>query len=225
MYRTRALALLAAVATISGGAVSSAQAASWLSVGPTDLCGSAGCFGSSKTFTKTFSAANRSGVVDIASLSVFRDIMGSSTNAVKVSFVMADGTEVSWGKFTLAALGGDVVTLAGQKVAWNTSLGDLTVKLDLIVPDKGGMGGGGGGGLGGSLGSFGGGGGGGLAFEAGGGGYPYDIVKGGPLVRPALPPVPVIAVPEPGAWALMILGFGAAGTMLRRRKGYHFKFG
>ena len=26
------------------------------------------------------------------------------------------------------------------------------------------------------------------------------------------------AIPEPGAWALMILGFGAAGTMLRRRR-------
>ena len=25
-------------------------------------------------------------------------------------------------------------------------------------------------------------------------------------------------VPEPGAWALMILGFGAAGSMLRRRR-------
>ncbi|WP_293379098.1 PEPxxWA-CTERM sorting domain-containing protein [Phenylobacterium sp. SCN 70-31] len=27
------------------------------------------------------------------------------------------------------------------------------------------------------------------------------------------------AVPEPGAWALMILGFGAAGAALRRRRG------
>lgn len=27
-----------------------------------------------------------------------------------------------------------------------------------------------------------------------------------------------VAVPEPGAWALMILGFGAAGSMLRRRR-------
>lgn len=27
-----------------------------------------------------------------------------------------------------------------------------------------------------------------------------------------------VAVPEPGAWALMIMGFGAAGTMLRRRR-------
>ena len=28
----------------------------------------------------------------------------------------------------------------------------------------------------------------------------------------------VVAVPEPGTWALMILGFGGAGAMLRRRK-------
>jgi hypothetical protein len=30
-------------------------------------------------------------------------------------------------------------------------------------------------------------------------------------------------VPEPGAWALMILGFGAAGSMLRRRKLGHLR--
>ena len=29
---------------------------------------------------------------------------------------------------------------------------------------------------------------------------------------------PIPGVPEPGAWALMILGFGAAGAMLRRRR-------
>ena len=28
----------------------------------------------------------------------------------------------------------------------------------------------------------------------------------------------VVAVPEPGTWALMILGFGGAGAMLRRRR-------
>lgn len=31
-------------------------------------------------------------------------------------------------------------------------------------------------------------------------------------------PAPGAAVPEPGAWALMILGFGGAGAMLRRRR-------
>ena len=30
--------------------------------------------------------------------------------------------------------------------------------------------------------------------------------------------IPVAAVPEPGAWALMIMGFGAMGATLRRRK-------
>ena len=29
---------------------------------------------------------------------------------------------------------------------------------------------------------------------------------------------PIAGVPEPASWALMILGFGFAGTMLRRRQ-------
>ncbi|MEW5685897.1 MAG: PEPxxWA-CTERM sorting domain-containing protein [Pseudomonadota bacterium] len=36
--------------------------------------------------------------------------------------------------------------------------------------------------------------------------------------RAALPHAPVAAVPEPGAWALMIMGFGAAGAVVRRRR-------
>ena len=43
----------------------------------------------------------------------------------------------------------------------------------------------------------------------------------GPFLPPILPPGPPVglpgAVPEPGAWALMILGFGAVGWRLRRR--------
>ena len=45
---------------------------------------------------------------------------------------------------------------------------------------------------------------------------------GGDLLTPPAPPLPgggVGAVPEPGVWALMILGFGAVGAMLRRRRG------
>jgi hypothetical protein len=35
---------------------------------------------------------------------------------------------------------------------------------------------------------------------------------------PGDPNDPVGGIPEPGTWALMILGFGAAGAALRRRK-------
>ncbi|ODT87789.1 PEPxxWA-CTERM sorting domain-containing protein [Phenylobacterium sp. SCN 70-31] len=51
---------------------------------------------------------------------------------------------------------------------------------------------------------------------------PEDIWPGapppvGPPVEPPAPP-PVTAVPEPGTWAMMILGFGVLGVRLRRRR-------
>ena len=41
-----------------------------------------------------------------------------------------------------------------------------------------------------------------------------------PVIPPVIPPVvpPVGAVPEPGAWALMLIGFGAVGGALRRER-------
>jgi len=215
MFRSGALALIAATAV---AAPSSAFAATYLTVGGNSLCGGDGCFvGGKKSFSQTFSAAPGGAVVDVSQLQVFKDILGSAEHtAVKVSFVLADGTEVSWGKFSLVALGGDVVTLGGQTVNWNSALGDLTVRLDLIVPDKGGAGGGGG---------FGGG------WTAGGGPSSlgdgsFEIVRGGPLVRPSLPTQnPIAAMPEPGAWAMMIMGFTAAGAMLRRKRQHHPRYG
>lgn len=35
---------------------------------------------------------------------------------------------------------------------------------------------------------------------------------------PPPPPPPMPAIPEPATWAMMILGFGAAGSMIRRRR-------
>lgn len=50
------------------------------------------------------------------------------------------------------------------------------------------------------------------------GGYGVSVddgaVWGGPGIMP--PPVPP-AVPEPGAWALMVVGFGAVGVTMRRQ--------
>ena len=99
MFRSGAFALIAATA-FCVAAPSSAFAASYLTVGGNSLCGGEGCFvGGKKSFTQTFSSAERGGsVIDVSRLQVFRDIVGSVEHtAVKVTFVLADGTEVSWG--------------------------------------------------------------------------------------------------------------------------------
>ena len=44
------------------------------------------------------------------------------------------------------------------------------------------------------------------------------IAKGLPIYQQGPVGVPTGAVPEPGAWALMILGFGAVGGLLRRNR-------
>ncbi|MDZ4375263.1 MAG: PEPxxWA-CTERM sorting domain-containing protein, partial [Phenylobacterium sp.] len=53
-------------------------------------------------------------------------------------------------------------------------------------------------------------------------GFPPPPPTGPPTEPPVVPPgpptePPVTAVPEPGTWALMILGFGLIGARLRRR--------
>lgn len=199
-------------------AAPSAQAATMLTVGPSSTCSASGCFGeTTRTFKQTFSAAD--GPVSISSLSLFRGIVGDMQNyAVRISFETADGTKIgSWGAYTLAMLGGEFVTLGGESFVWDAAtMGDLVLKLDLLKPDKGGGFGGGG---------FGGFGGGASAFAPGAG--VSDAARFGPprinMPGPAAPQavdldVALSAAPEPGAWALMILGFGGAGVMLRRRR-------
>jgi hypothetical protein len=51
---------------------------------------------------------------------------------------------------------------------------------------------------------------------------PYSVTARYTITAPshgeALANISVAGVPEPGAWALMIMGFGAAGALLRRRR-------
>jgi len=224
MYRNGALALFT-VAALSAAAPSAAQAATFLTVGANSLCEEAGCFaGERRTFTHTFSAAERGGgTIDISSLSLFRGLVGEMDhNALKITFELADGAVLSWGQFTLAMLAGEFVTLGGEAVSWNTALGDLKVRFDLIVRGAGG-------GVGGGFGGGGGGGGRGGAVAGGDTAGPSpstDLVVTQPLTGPSVQEVvnPVVALPEPGTWALMILGFGGAGVMLRRRRAYHLRY-
>lgn len=70
------------------------------------------------------------------------------------------------------------------------------------------------------------------AISVGGPGYAGNLLDAPAVVTPPPPvlagPLPgsdagpggVVAVPEPGTWALLILGFGAIGAMLRRRRGH-----
>jgi hypothetical protein len=93
-----------------------------------------------------------------------------------------------------------------------------------VVPEKGGGGGGlfsGGGGA-----SFGGGG---FSASSADPGLGADVVMNTQpmsITRDVINDLVVnaVAVPEPGAWALMLLGFGAAGTTLRLRR-RHLRYG
>lgn len=44
------------------------------------------------------------------------------------------------------------------------------------------------------------------------------LLAEGPVVRFDVEAPPPVGVPEPASWALMIVGFGAAGTLLRKRR-------
>ncbi|WP_337188621.1 PEPxxWA-CTERM sorting domain-containing protein [Phenylobacterium sp.] len=205
MQKIRALAL----ATVMTAVASSADAATFLSVGPDSLCGSGGCLSESRrSFSQTFSPGT-GGLKGVSALAFSRGIVGDMQHhAVRISFELADGTVIDWGKFVVGVLGGDVVTLRGQSFDWDGALGELTVRVELLLPQAGGGGG-----------------------FAGFGGSPVslappafsplpDSVVGFPAARPSLPGAGFLAtaVPEPDAWAAMILGFGGAGAMLRNRR-------
>jgi hypothetical protein len=229
LFKTGAVALFGTVALAA--AAPPAHAASYLSLAPNAFCASGGCFGATKTFVQSFSSPSGA----ISALSLDRSILGADQDyAVKISFYSASGDKVGdWGSWVIAGLHGDAVTISGQTINWDASQGDLVVRLDLQKPDKngGGFGGGGGGGAPASASSFTsssiGFGDGGMnppgeanGIERGLGGT--DGIPPGILqVDPPKNPVFASAVPEPLSWSLMIMGFGAAGALIRRERRHH----
>jgi len=122
MHRSTVLAITAA-ASLAGAGLSAAPAtaATILSLDSASLCGKAGCFAEKTTFQTSFS-----GPMSISGLAIDKSMLGSLANyAVKIRFMTKDGTVVGdWGAYTLAVLGGDVVTIGGKPVDWNGAAGD-----------------------------------------------------------------------------------------------------
>lgn len=220
MHKSVVLAITAAAAM--AGASTSAQAATVLTLDAASLCGKGGCFTEKTTFQRSFS-----GPMSISGLAIDKAMLGDlGKYAVKITFTTKDGAVVgNWGAYTLAVLGGDVVTIGGQPLDWDGAGGELVLNLEVLVPKRGGLGGGGFAGAP----SFGGGGGFGAGGITGGGivlgGAPIPTGLNNPLPAPLPSPgrgVFAAAIPEPGTWALMIGGFFAAGSALRGRR--HLKY-
>lgn len=197
---TSALALAAALTAGPAGAATVLNA-SW-----TDACGKSTCFNEDGVYRQTFSAGAFTGPVTISQLLMNRGVLGAlDAKTFRLSFAI-NGEEVgTWGAFTMGGIGGDELSFSGQEFVWNPEDGDLVLTLALTPPPKPG-----------GLGSLGGGG---IALEdgpLGGQEGPFDLPDEG-----AGDPGPEFngsAAPEPGAWALMIGGFGLAGAALRRRR-------
>lgn len=223
MFKIGALALTASLALLAP----SANAATVLAA-QKNACGPGGCFEATTTFRQALNVRGLGGPLTIRSLLLNRGILGAHQDMIfKLSFETADGTRISdWGSFMIAGLNGEMVSLGGREFTWNPEYGDLVVRLDLVVPEKGGGGFGGAGlGAGGGFGMGGGGpGGGGLGEGGFGQGDGFGSVGFGnrALAPQSIVPIPpeigILAVPEPSAWGLMLAGFFGAGAMLRRRR-------
>ena len=221
MRRLRIALMAAAGAALL--AATPAAAASVLNVAWNSDCAKTTCFNDNGVFTQTWSSVGAHGPVTIGQFLMDRGVLGDLDGLTfNISFSVGGNPLDSWGNYNMGGIGGDALNFDGLDFVWNPEDGDLVLTLSLVKPPKAGLGGGfsfggaemGAEGMGGGEGT---GGGGGMGGGQGGGG---GQGSGGldPHGAPDPGPSPSAVVPEPGTWALMICGFGLAGSALRRRR-------
>jgi hypothetical protein len=178
------------------------RAATVLDVNWNTGCGKTTCFDDNGVFTQSFSASSFTGPVTIGQLLLDRGVLGSlDSKTFRLSFTL-NGEEIgTWGQFTMGGIGGDELSFGGESFVWNPEDGDLVLVLAVVPPPKPGAGGGG----------F-------FALSEPGSNDPLGFQD--PFDAPLDDALraPGTAVPEPAIWALLIGGFGLAGSALRRRR-------
>lgn len=198
----KGLTVLAASAALSLAlAAGPANAATVLDVAWNTGCGKASCFDDKGVFTQTFSSGAFQGPVTVGQLLMDRGVLGAlDGETFRISFQL-NGEELgAWGKFNVSGLAGDELSFGGETFTWNPEDGDLVLVVEIVAPPKPGAGGG--------------------FFAALGAPAPEQPDERGDEEQPPVEGGRQVAVvPEPGAWALMITGFGFAGAMMRRRRG------
>ncbi|MBW8813041.1 MAG: PEP-CTERM sorting domain-containing protein [Caulobacterales bacterium] len=212
-----AITAAAALASVAAPA----SAASTLDVNWNSGCGKASCFNDKGVFTQTWSSADAHGPMTIGQFLLDRGVLGSlDGQTFSISFSIGGQDVGSWGKYNMGGIGGDELNFSGENFLWNPEDGDLVLTLSIIEPPKGGFGGGGGfffaplGETQGDQGPPGG-------DPPPGDGDPGQGGFGGSdntSINLPESQTPVSAAPEPVTWALMIGGFGLAGSALRRRR-------
>ncbi len=193
-------AAAAGVALILGGLP--AQAATILGAGWDTSCGKTTCFNEKGVVTRTFSASDFSGPVTIGQLLLDRSVLGAlDSKMFRLSFAL-NGEELgTWGKFVMGGIGGDVLSFTGDAFVWNPEDGDLVLVLALIPPPA----------AGGGFGLF-------SSARVEDESFSQTSMPGPDQPDIATRDLPAVtAVPEPATWALLIGGFGLAGSALRRR--------
>lgn len=201
-------------------AATPAAAVTVLAAAPSAACeGEGGCMMGANTYVRTISAADFAGGQNIASLVFDRSILEGREGAMFRITFWVGGEEMvgNFGSFVISGLAGDDLVLSGDDFWYDPAWGDLMIRVDIAsdasgagLPPLPGLGAPGGDEGDGSFAS---------AFllddefdpgsqnqEGEGGNGPPPLPN---LVSPA---------PEPSAWALMIMGFGAAGALIRRRR-------